>query len=155
MTAAAAAALLSTTGAASVAGRLTVGVFADRIGGRNAYILCFVPLILSLIALLFIDQPALLFLAIALYGFAHGGFFTLVAPTIAEYFGTRAHGAIFGVVLFVGAVGGAAAPILAGRAFDLYGDYDLAFASLAALNVIGLMLAISLRKPSPVGPDAV
>ena len=91
-----AATLLTVIGGASIAGRLTVGASVDRIGGRNAYVLCFVPLLIGLLSLLVVETPWLLFPAVAVYGFAHGGFFTVVSPTVAELFGIRAHGAIFG-----------------------------------------------------------
>lgn len=154
MSAALAATLLSVSGASSVVGRLTIGVFSDRIGGRNAYIVCFIPFVASLVSLIFIDEPAMLFAAIVFYGFAHGGFFTVVSPTVAEYFGFRAHGAIFGSVLFVGSIGGAAGPIMAGWIFDVYGSYDYAFATLALFGVIGLSLALSLPSAQRAGAAA-
>ncbi|MEO0361192.1 MAG: MFS transporter, partial [Pseudomonadota bacterium] len=107
----AAASLLSAVAGASVAGRLIVGGFADRIGGRNAFVLCFIPLIAGLLAFAEIETATALFLAGAVYGFAHGGLFTVVSPTVASYFGMRAHGAIFGMILFCGTVGGAVGPI--------------------------------------------
>jgi MFS family permease len=146
MTPAVAAGLLSVIGAASVAGRLTVGGFSDRLGGRNAYALCFTPLIVSLALLTFVPGQGPLFAIMALYGFAHGGFFTIVSPTVAEYFGLRAHGAIFGVVLFFGTIGGALGPILAGWSFDALGGYAPAFATLAALGAAGLGLAFTLPR---------
>ncbi|MGI9433868.1 MAG: MFS transporter [Geminicoccaceae bacterium] len=151
MTATLAAVLLSVTGAASVVGRLAIGTFSDRIGGRNGFILCFLPLIASLLALLVITTPWSLFLVIAVYGFGHGGLFTIVAPTIAEYFGTRAHGTIFGAIVFFGTVGGALGPVLAGRVFDMTGSYMLAFAGLAAMAVLGLLLAFSLPSTKQAG----
>jgi MFS family permease len=146
MTAALAAGLLSMQGASSVAGRLTVGTLTDRIRGKYAYAICFTALIMGLSALLVIETPWLLFVVVAVYGFGHGGFFTVVAPTIAEYFGTRAHGAAFGSVIFFGTIGGAIGPILAGRAFDVTGSYTIAFATLLAMAVLGLVLALSLPK---------
>ncbi len=144
MTPALAAILVSVLGAASVVGRLSVGGLVDRISGRRALILCFVPLIASLLAFLFISAPWGLFAAVAVYGFAHGGFFTVMSPTVAEYFGLQAHGAIFGFVLFFGTIGGAAGPILAGRIFDLTDSYAPAFAALAALATLGLVLVLKL-----------
>ena len=149
MTSALAASLLSVMGAASIAGRLTVGAFADRSGGRRALILCFVPLIASLLTFLFTSAPWLLFVAVAIYGFAHGGLFTVMSPTIAEYFGLKSHGAIFGVVVFFGTIGGASGPILAGGIFDLTNSYTLAFTALAALATLGLTLVLRLPPSSP------
>ncbi|MDP6623194.1 MAG: MFS transporter, partial [Alphaproteobacteria bacterium] len=70
MTPALAATLLSVMGAASVAGRLTVGALVDRLGGRRALLLCLVPLIASLFAFLAIASPWLLFVAVGVYGIA-------------------------------------------------------------------------------------
>ncbi len=144
MSAATAAILLSMVGASSIVGRLTIGAFSDRIGGKRGFILCFLPLIASLVALLSITEPWLLFAAIALYGFGHGGLFTIVAPIIAELFGTRAHGAIFGAIVFFGTIGGALGPILTGWIFDITGSYDPAFMTLAGMAGLGLVLALSL-----------
>ena len=106
MTRGVAATLLTVIGGASIAGRLTVGTFADRIGGRNAYVLCLVPLVTSLLILMVVDTWAPLFVVVALYGFGHGGLFTVVSPTVAEFFGTRTHGAIYGGIYFFGTIGG-------------------------------------------------
>jgi MFS family permease len=144
----AAATLLSVAAAASVAGRLTVGTLSDRITGRHAYTICFLPLIAGLSAMALIGTPGPLFAAVAVYGFAHGGFFTVVATTVAEYFGTRAHGAAFGAIVFFGIVGGATGPILAGRFFDTSGSYAPAFTTLAVLAGFGLALVRTL-PPAP------
>ena len=146
MSATSAAALLSVTAAASVVGRLTIGTFADRIGGKRGFVLCLVPLIAALLTLLEIETPWPLFAAVALYGFGHGGLFTIVAPTIAEFFGTRAVGAIFGAIVFFGTIGGAIGPILAGRTFDVTGSYDLAFMTLAGMAGLCLVLVLSLPR---------
>lgn len=144
-----AATLLTVIGGASVAGRLIVGGAVDRLGGRRAYVVCFTPLILSLVALCFATSAPPLFVIMALYGFGHGGLFTVVAPTVAEYFGMRAHGALFGTVLFFGTIGGSVGPILTGAAFDLTGSYLPAFATLAAMATLGLILALSLPSGRP------
>lgn len=144
MTAGVAAFLLSTMGIASVVGRLAGGRFVDVIGGKRAMISCFIPLIIALFSLLFIDTFWMLFVTIAIYGFAHGGLFTIISPTVAEYFGLRAHGVIFGIVVFCGTIGGAIGPVMAGRIFDVTGSYFYAFSTLAALACLGLMLVMLL-----------
>lgn len=146
LTPATAATLLSVIGGASVAGRLIVGGAVDKIGGRLAYVVCFVPLIAALAALTMVETATPLFLFMALYGFGHGGLFTVVAPTVGEYFGMKAHGAIFGTVLFFGTIGGSVGPILAGAVFDWTGTYTYAFATLAVMAAIGLTLALTLPK---------
>ena len=138
--------LLTTIGAASVAGRLTVGIFLDLMGSRHAYILCFVPILVSLIALLIVTNHTALFLMMALYGFGHGGLFAAVSPSVAGYFGMKEHGALFGTILFCGTVSGAIGPIVTGYAFDTFGSYDLAFGGLATFITLGLLLVLTLPK---------
>ena len=147
MTRGVAATLLTVIGGASIAGRLTVGTFADRIGGRNAYVICLVPLVTSLLMLMGADTHASLFAVVALYGFGHGGLFTVVSPTVAEFFGTRTHGAIYGGIYLFGTIGGAAGPIMAGRVFDLTGSYEYAFSALALMGAGALLLMASLPPP--------
>ena len=147
MTRGVAATLLTVIGGASIAGRLTVGTFADRIGGRNAYVVCLVPLVTSLLILMVVDTYMALFAVVALYGFGHGGLFTVVSPTVAEYFGTRTHGAIYGGIYLFGTLGGAVGPIMAGRVFDLTGSYEYAFSALALMGAGALLLMASLPPP--------
>ena len=154
MTRGVAAILLTVIGGASIAGRLTVGAFADRIGGRNAYVVCLVPLVTSLLILMGVDTHASLFAVVALYGFGHGGLFTVVSPTVAEFFGTRTHGAIYGGIYLFGTIGGAAGPIMAGRVFDLTGSYEYAFSALALMGAGALLLMASLPRRGPRNPSA-
>ena len=144
MTAGRAALLLSVLGGASIVGRLVMGGGADRFGGKNAYILSFVLLLASLVGLVATSAHLPLFLIVALYGVTHGGFFTLVSPVVAEYFGMQAHGSIFGTILFCGTLGGSIGPILAGRVFDLTGSYRPSFIGLGVLALIGLVVAFYL-----------
>lgn len=143
-----AAALLSVIGAASIAGRLAVGSLSDRIGGKNAYVVCLLFLAGSLCAYAVATEPGSLYVITAVYGFGHGGLFVVVSPTVAAYFGMRAHGAIFGTLVFCGTIGGSAGPIAAGLAFDLFGTYTSAFLTLAAGAGLALLLACSLPKPT-------
>ena len=153
MTQTLAATLLSVIGGASIAGRLIMGALVDRIGGKKAYSLCLLVLFASLSALTLTSTHAALFAVVAVYGFSHGALFVVVSPTVAEYFGMRAHGAIFGTVLFFGTLGGSVGPILTGWAFDSFGSYTPAFTALALCAAIALVLARTLPKPQALGPS--
>ncbi len=144
-----AAMILSTIGAVSIAGRLTIGTLFDRLGGRRSLTICFVVLLVSFVLLQLAEATWMLFLFAAIYGFAHGGFFTVMSPTLAEFFGTGSHGVIFGIVLFSGTIGGAIGPLLAGILFDQTGSYEVVFLILAGFAVLGLLLTCALRPMSP------
>ncbi len=143
-----AAQVLSTIGAASIFGRIIMGGAADRLGGKRSLTIAYVILSASLIWLLFIREPWILFVFAPVYGFTHGAFFTLISPTVAELFGTKAHGVIFAIILFHGTIGGAISPFIAGRVFDTLGTYQPVFICLSVIAVIGLVLVHFLRSDS-------
>ena len=138
--------LLSVIGASSVAGRLTVGIFFDRLGGNVAFFLCLLPLTASLFGFSYVDNHAALFFMAAIYGFGHGGFFTVISPLIADLFGMKEHGTIFGTILFAGSIGGSLGPIAVGWIFDVTGSYYHAFISLGYLAVFALLLSLFIGK---------
>ena len=154
MTAAAAASILSTIAGSSIFGRLLVGHSTDKIGGRLAFMICLGGLFCSLASLLFIKNVSMLYVFALGYGFCHGGLFTVVSPTVAEYFGMRAHGVIFGAIVFFGTLGGASMPIVTGMIYDQLGSYDIAFGVLSVLAALSFVLAALLgrSKLSGVNP---
>ncbi len=140
-----AAGVLSTIGGVSMLGRIVMGVTNDRIGGKRSLIVCFMVLLSGLLWLLVAKEAWMLFLFAVIYGFAHGGFFTVVSPTVAELFDTGSHGVLFGIILFCGTIGGAIGPLLGGFIFDLTGSYQTLFFILTGVTVIGFVLIIMLR----------
>ena len=141
-----AAGILSAIAGASIIGRLFVGFVADRLGYRTCMICCFSVLISAFLWLQLADQLWMLYLFALFYGMGHGGHFTLISPLVAEHFGIRSHGVLFGIVLFAGTFGGALGPILAGRLFDITGTYNIAFWICAAVGSMALGLILSLRR---------
>lgn len=154
MTQTLAATMLSVIGAASIAGRLIMGALVDRIGGKMAYTICLLVLLVSLTSLILTTAHVGLFVVVAVYGFSHGALFVVVSPTVAEYFGMRAHGAIFGTVLFFGTLGGSVGPILTGWVFDSFGSYTPAFITLALSAAIALGLVRTLPRSEVAGLNA-
>ena len=150
LTTAGAATVLSTIAASSIAGRLLTGGFVDRIGGKRCFNICLLLLFASLVALLFIVDAKWLYVFAVGYGFAHGGLFTVVSPTVAEYFGMKAHGAIFGVIVCTGTILGSLLPIVTGMIFDKLQSYSLAFGLLAAMVLVSLILSLRLTSAGSI-----
>lgn len=139
------AAVISVIGGVSILGRLVMGTAYDRIGGKRSLSICFFLLLCSFIWLQIAREAWMLFLFALIYGFAHGGLFTVISPIVAGLFGTRSHGVLFGIVLFSGNCAGAISPILAGRIFDVTGSYRSVFLMLTVVSLIGLTLITQLR----------
>ena len=140
-----AAGLLSSIGATSILGRLAIGFSSDRVGCRKSMILCCIIFVISFSLLLMAREFWMLILFSLIYGFAHGGYATLISPLAAELFGMRSHGTILGIMIFVGTIGGAIGPVFAGYLFDVTGSYQSSFIICIAIGVIGLALSTTLR----------
>ncbi len=143
-----AAGILSTVGAMSILGRLVLGALFDRIGSRLSLMSCFALLAVSLLILQFAASGWALFLFAVIYGPAHGGFFTLTSPSVAEFFGTRMHGTLFGLVVSCGTFGATLGPLVAGTLYDSSGSYGVAFALLLGVSLLGLLIAATLPRSS-------
>ncbi len=89
------------------------------------------------------------YLFAVIYGFAHGGFFTVVSPLVAELFGMKSHGSNLGMLFFLGQTGGALGPIITGRICDLQQSYHLAFLILIGAAGSALALATLLKPVKP------
>lgn len=140
-----AAGVLSTIGAVSMVGRFVSGIGIDHVGSKRIMVIWFFVLIAGFCWLQIAESRWMLYLFACVYGLAHGGFFTAISPIVAEVFGTRAHGAIFGILVCFGTTGGAIGPIIAGYLFDMSGSYTSTFRMVTILSVAGLGMMLSLR----------
>jgi MFS family permease len=130
--------LLSTIGFSSIFGRLSIGVLADILGGKKTYILCLFPMTIALITIPFTENILFIYILLCLYGFSHGGHFTIAPFIIAENFGLKNLGTIFGKITFFGAIGSVTGPIVAGAIFDFTQSYYYAFLLVGALALISI-----------------
>jgi MFS family permease len=146
---AAAAMILSVIGLVSIAGTLGAGFLGDRVGTRKVIIIIFVLLTLSYLGFRLSGELWMLYLCGAFFGLGFGGFGAVQSPLTAEFFGLRAHGAIFSLFMFAQNIGGAAGPLVAGSIFDISGNYQWAFVLCLILSVAGLILSM-LLKPAVI-----
>lgn len=140
-----AAGILSVIGAISIAGRLVMGTIIDRTGGKRALLYCYAVLATAFVLLQFTSTAPTLYLFALIYGFGHGGLFTCVSPLIAELFGTRSHGQLYGTTVFAGTLAGSLGPTVAGGIFDLLGSYRPAFLLLILLVAVAAMAVASIQ----------
>ncbi len=139
--------ILAIIGGISVAGRIIMGIVADRTGSKLAFIIIFVLMAIALFWLQSARELWMLYLFAIVFGFGYGGESPLRPLIIAELFGLRAHGVIHGAFLIGLTIGGAIGPVMAGKIFDVTNSYQLAFLFSAILAIISLVV-VSLLKPT-------
>ncbi|MDZ4729700.1 MAG: MFS transporter [Xanthomonadales bacterium] len=150
VSAAKAASVLATIAGVSMAGRIIVGSAIDRVGSKRAMTISLILLITAILWLQMVDRFWMLYVFATIYGLAHGSFFTVISPIVAEFFGVKAHGALFGIIAFFGTIGGAAGPLIAGYVYDNSGGYKPALWICSCISVLGLILVLVL-KPTEAG----
>lgn len=139
--------LLAAIGASGTIGRLALGVVAHRVGSRRAIAATMLGMGLAdAYWLAATTRPALMAFAIA-FGFAQGGFVTLLNTCAGDYFGAAKLAGIIGVLNTCAVLGSLVGPAAAGALFDAFGSYSIPIVASAAINVAGF--AILLRLPEP------
>ncbi|MFH1488466.1 MAG: MFS transporter [Pseudomonadota bacterium] len=147
-----AASILSVASGVCIFARIIVGGIADRLGYRRTFLFCLFVAMAGFLLLLFADSLWSLYVFAAIFGFSLWSSGGLIGPIIADLFGLRAHGTIYGSIFVSGAVGGAFGPVVTGFLYDRMGDYRLAFALcivMNALSIASLLLLKPIRKESP------
>jgi hypothetical protein len=92
--------------------------------------------------LLGVSDPMGVLAAAVVFGFGWGINIGLLAPTVADLFGTLGINALVGVIFGTIAVAGSLVPYLTGLAFDLFGTYRPAFLGAMVVSVIGSGLVL-------------
>ena len=141
-----AATILAVIGAISIIGRFLIGAIGDKVGRKKTAVISFTLLTLSCLWLIIADHLWMLYFFAGTFGLAQGGLFSLISPWVADLFGVRSHGAIFGAVNLSGALGSTAGPILAGYLFDTMGSYQSEFIVLTIAGALAVLLSV-LVKP--------
>jgi MFS family permease len=136
---------LATIGGLGILGKVLLGRLGDIVGNRRTLILGFILMSLALICLVPAKIVWMLFLIAGGFGFAYGGITVSHSPLVAELFGLRSHGLIFGVFGISVSWGGAMGPLLTGYLFDVTNSYRMAFLLCAVISLTGILFGAFLR----------
>jgi MFS family permease len=139
--------VLSVVGAINVAGCLLLGGGADKIGVKRVYILGMALVALGYFWLPSIREAPYLFVYAVIFGFAVGGCCASQSIVVANLFGLKSHGIIFGIMNAGYCLAAAGSPLLAGYIFDVSASYNLAFILSGGVACIGLVLTILIKVP--------
>ncbi|MCB0022668.1 MAG: MFS transporter [Caldilinea sp.] len=141
-----AAGMLALMGAMNFVGTLGSGWLTDRYDPRKLLAIYYGFRGLSLLFLPFVTEPVGLAAFAVLFGL---DYIATVPPTtalVADNFGRRNVGTVYGWVFCSHQVGAALAAWMGGLARDSFGDYGLAFLLAGTLAVAGALLALRISR---------
>ena len=139
---------LTAYGIGAVSGRVASGIVSDRIGTFMTIRLGYALQLVALIALLGLSSRGALLASLVALGVGFAAADTMLAKAVPDVFGTRALGAILGVLNLGWRCGAAIGPAAAGFLYDLTGSYTIPFgaAPFAVLASWGLFALGSSRR---------
>src|SRR5262249_4015695 len=132
---------------ASLVGRISCGIFADRVGAKQTLIAGLALQAVAISLYLFTGGLASFYAIALVFGFAYGGVMPLYAILVREYFGERVIGAAFGAVSLVATLGMALGPWIGGALYDALGSYAWMFIGSAAIGLGAVAIALTFRPP--------
>jgi predicted MFS family arabinose efflux permease len=135
-------------GPAALLGRFGAGLLVDRVPARfvAAVVLLF-PAVSYGLLIGYDGSLGRAVAAAAALGVSEGAETSLVAYLAGRYFGRRAFGSIYGLLLGAYSMGYGIAPVVAGRVFDVLRSYQPIFWPLAIAAIAGAALLATLGKP--------
>ena len=145
--------LSSFGGLVNATGRIGTGLYSDKIGRTNAYLINGVISTLCLLAtpaIIASGNPWLLFLVVGIAYWQYGGGLALMPALTADYFGAKNLGLNYGLV-FIGWGIAFFIPLLAGYLKDFTGNLDGAFYLSSGLLLVGVMLCRLMKRPMARG----
>lgn len=149
-----AAGMLALMGAMNFAGTLASGWLTDRYDPRKLLAIYYSFRGLSLLLLPFINTPAGLAFFAILFGL---DYIATVPPTIslvADTFGRRQVGIIYGWVFCAHHIGAALAAWLGGVTREMVGSYGIAFIAAGVLAVLAGLMALRIQRRAAIAPLA-
>jgi MFS family permease len=141
----AAVSIYSVEGVAGLAGRVVIGLLADRFGAKRIFVLGLVWQALAAGAYMFARSPAEFYLVAVLFGFAYAGMMPLYAVLVRENFPVSVIGTVMGATSLASSIGMASGPVLGGLIFDATDSYAGLYVAALASGLAAAVLMASFR----------
>jgi sugar phosphate permease len=142
----AAASIISTVLAFSIAGRLLMGWLADRMAKKHVMLIIYLLIAISIPLLFFADAPPAMYAFAAVFGLGLGGEYMIIPLMAAELFGVKVLGRLMGVVLTADGVAEAVSPMGIGYLRDVTGSYRIGFMVLIGVALAGALAISALPR---------
>lgn len=141
-----AATAVSLTAAASIAGRLILGLFIDPLDKRHVTMVLLLLQGAAILGLAYSTHTVVLYLGTFIFGLTMGSIIMMQSLITAECFGMISFATVSGLMGMFVAVGSAIGPAMAGMIFDATQSYYVAFTLFAGVSLMAAV-AILFAKP--------
>ena len=131
-----------------IASKLAFGRASERFSARKMTVLstAFQAVGVALMILPFGGIP-LIVVGIVVYSLGFGGLGALIVLVVQQTFGLREYASLMGLYQFAQIVSIAGGPVLAGTVHDDTGSFDIAFATIVGIFLLGMITLFLARQP--------
>ncbi len=126
------------------------GFLGDRFEKRIICVLCMVGHFVGLLAVTYATNVWWLAAFVIFHGLGWGVRGPLMVALRADYFGPKSFGTIMGISSLIVMLGMTSGPIICGVMFDMYGDYQRAFTTMAVISLTGSICFWFAKPPQPL-----
>jgi MFS family permease len=130
---------------AGLTGRVAVGYLVDRFHKKNVMALFYLIVALAIPLLFAPRHPAALWSFALVFGFAMGADYLLIPLVTAECFGLGALGKLLSLIIMADSLSQFFGPFLAGKIFEAYHSYNLAWAIITTAGILGAAAIYAVR----------
>ena len=128
-------------------GRVFWAWVSDYLGRARVYFVLILIQTVMFFALPYLHDWTLFSVAFGLIGFCYGGGFGTMPSFVADYFGAKAMGGIYGIILFGSNITAAFSPLLIAHVHQSLGNYAPAIRVTAIAMLCVLVLPLVVRRP--------
>ena len=133
----------------SIPGRLIFGRLGDLIDKRYVFSIGVSLQIIAFLVLLKTSNLHMLYLYSILIGLNIGGLAPILPGIIADHFGRKHFGIIYGAAHFMQTIGIMLGPLFTGWVFDTIGNYSTAYITAAGFSLLAIITINLAGKPHP------
>jgi MFS family permease len=146
----AAVSIYSVEGLSGLAGRLVIGLLADRFGAKRIFVAGLVWQAFAAGAYMFARTPEQFYSVAVAFGFAYAGVMPLYAVLVRENFPVSIIGTVVGATSLASSLGMAIGPLAGGLIFDHFNSYNGLYigAFVTGLAAAGVMLTFRPARPA-------
>jgi MFS family permease len=140
---------------ASLAGRVLMGLLADRLNRKHVMLLIYLIVSAAIPLLILPPFPGKIYLFAVIFGIGLGGDYMIIPLMAGDLFGVRALGRIMGIILVADGVAESAFPMLVGALYnEAAKSYTPGFSLLVGLALAGAAIISFLPRLPGRGQNA-
>jgi OFA family oxalate/formate antiporter-like MFS transporter len=131
-------------------GRLILGPLSDKIGRINTFSIIGTLMAIAVfvfVGLHYVEIAFLPYIVVVIGGMAFGGCLALSPALVADVWGLKNIGINYGAMFTAWGIAGIYGPYFAGRIYDSFGSYEIAFIVFTIQSVVGVLIARNYVKP--------